>query len=488
MRRLTRLARATCLTGRSAPAPDPLDGARERVRTRRSTVARRGRRATRSARPVARRSTTPRGSSSVRWHTRAPAPRPMRTRSSTARRTAPGAAAPQMRGEILALRGRLWKDALHRAPPGARGRWHAARARDEYLAALCDRARPLPGRQRGDAVDAGSASGTRRRRWRPRSSATLAPARRPARGLGPARRRPKRRCCAGDVVLRARALRGGVGGGRPRRRARRQRAPPAAPARARCCPPRTTCCRSCAPPTSSAFTGHMLDAPGREAPRFPPALVPAVAAALRERVAAWHAPVVYTSAACGADLLFVEAAQAAGAEVNVVLPFARDEFVRTSVAGGRRGRGWNASSDALARAARVIFATEEALPRRRHPVPAARRNWSRGLPCCAPRSSRREPDAAGGARRRRGGWHRRHARRAWSAGSAASGPVQAIDLARRCARRRRSAGDASGSGGGTRDGPPESAAALSATAAAAGDAPAPLPACRRASRRARRGC
>ena len=108
-----------------------------------------------------------------------------------------------------------------------------------------------------------------------------------------------------------------------------------------------------------AFAGHMVDAPGRAKPRFPPAMVPAVAAAIDAEVAALRAPIVFTSAACGADLLFVEAAQARGAEVNLVLPFDRDDFVRTSIAVG--GEAWVARFEAaLARASRVIMATTEA--------------------------------------------------------------------------------------------------------------------------------
>jgi class 3 adenylate cyclase len=40
----------------------------------------------------------------------------------------------------------------------------------------------------------------------------------------------------------------------------------------------------------------------------------------------------YCSAACGADILFIEQALARDIEVNVTLPFAREDFVRTSVA------------------------------------------------------------------------------------------------------------------------------------------------------------
>ncbi len=112
-------------------------------------------------------------------------------------------------------------------------------------------------------------------------------------------------------------------------------------------------------PDVLAFAGHMIDAPDRTRPRFPAALEPAVAAALREHLLRLRAPILYTSAACGADLICIEQAQDIGAEVNVVLPFDRRDFVRTSVATG--DEGWVARFDrALSRSAQVIMATEGA--------------------------------------------------------------------------------------------------------------------------------
>jgi Adenylate and Guanylate cyclase catalytic domain/MAP3K TRAFs-binding domain len=111
-------------------------------------------------------------------------------------------------------------------------------------------------------------------------------------------------------------------------------------------------------PDVVAFAGHMIDVDTRDVPRFPPSLVPAVRAALDHRLAALNQPIAFVSAACGSDLLFVEAALARDAEVNVVLPFDRDDFVRTSVAIG--GDEWVRRFDAaLARVNRIIMATEE---------------------------------------------------------------------------------------------------------------------------------
>ncbi len=110
--------------------------------------------------------------------------------------------------------------------------------------------------------------------------------------------------------------------------------------------------------TVITFAGHMIDAPGRATPRFPASLETAVADALRDRLSSLHKPIVYTSAAYGADLLFIEAALALDAEVTIVLPFDRDDFVASSVAPG--GPEWVARFDrALVRATRVVAATDE---------------------------------------------------------------------------------------------------------------------------------
>jgi class 3 adenylate cyclase len=85
-------------------------------------------------------------------------------------------------------------------------------------------------------------------------------------------------------------------------------------------------------PSVLVFTGHMVDAPWFGQPRFPAALEDAVAARIRESVDRLGAGFGYCSAACGGDLLFIEALLARGAEVHVTLPFERNDFIATSVA------------------------------------------------------------------------------------------------------------------------------------------------------------
>ena len=85
-------------------------------------------------------------------------------------------------------------------------------------------------------------------------------------------------------------------------------------------------------PNVIIFSGHMIDATNRLRPRFPPHLVPAVAKEIKERLHRCDAQIGISSAACGSDLLFIEAMLERGAEIHVVLPWRKEEFLRTSVA------------------------------------------------------------------------------------------------------------------------------------------------------------
>ncbi len=108
-----------------------------------------------------------------------------------------------------------------------------------------------------------------------------------------------------------------------------------------------------------AFSGHMIDRPDRAVPRFPAALETRVAAALRDRIAALGPSIGYSQAACGGDLLFLEAMQEAGAQTQIVLPFPAAHYLDTSVRFA--GDGWvRRFENVVARATRVVVATDEA--------------------------------------------------------------------------------------------------------------------------------
>ncbi len=106
------------------------------------------------------------------------------------------------------------------------------------------------------------------------------------------------------------------------------------------------------------FVGHMIDAPDRPRPRFPPEIEVAVRAAIDKELDTLGPSVGYCSAACGSDILFIEAMIDRGNEVNIVLPFATKDFLQTSVS--LAGTQWERRfAAALKLADQVTYATEE---------------------------------------------------------------------------------------------------------------------------------
>jgi len=84
-------------------------------------------------------------------------------------------------------------------------------------------------------------------------------------------------------------------------------------------------------PRVVVFSGHMIDQPDRPSPRFPSELTGPVLETIREWLKMHHALIGYSSAACGADLLFQEAIQELGGESRIVLPYAAEQFAGDSV-------------------------------------------------------------------------------------------------------------------------------------------------------------
>jgi len=75
----------------------------------------------------------------------------------------------------------------------------------------------------------------------------------------------------------------------------------------------------------------MLDDPQRPQPRFPASIEPQVKAALFNAITAINGKIGYCSLACGGDILFAEAMEEAGGELNLFLPFKQDDFIESSV-------------------------------------------------------------------------------------------------------------------------------------------------------------
>lgn len=110
-------------------------------------------------------------------------------------------------------------------------------------------------------------------------------------------------------------------------------------------------------PPVLVVTGHMVDQAGRETARFPAALEGAVQPVIREAIAAIRPLAAYGSAACGADILCLEAVRELGGETHVVLPFPAEEFRRTSV--GIAAGDWGARFERLLEQADSVTITSD---------------------------------------------------------------------------------------------------------------------------------
>jgi tetratricopeptide (TPR) repeat protein len=109
-------------------------------------------------------------------------------------------------------------------------------------------------------------------------------------------------------------------------------------------------------PAVVVFTGHMIDKPDRERPRFPQRIEASIAAAIETELEALDAGFGFSGAACGSDILFLEAMAKRG-HTHIVLPFAADEFVKTSVAITPDGNWPARFVCALERAENVLIAS-----------------------------------------------------------------------------------------------------------------------------------
>ncbi|HEY9637461.1 MAG TPA: TRAFs-binding domain-containing protein, partial [Coleofasciculaceae cyanobacterium] len=84
-------------------------------------------------------------------------------------------------------------------------------------------------------------------------------------------------------------------------------------------------------PRVVVFSGHTIDQHSRPTPRFPPQLESTVYRAIRDRLSKLDARLGYASAACGSDILFLEAILELNGEAHIVLPYDREQFIKESV-------------------------------------------------------------------------------------------------------------------------------------------------------------
>jgi class 3 adenylate cyclase/tetratricopeptide (TPR) repeat protein len=84
-------------------------------------------------------------------------------------------------------------------------------------------------------------------------------------------------------------------------------------------------------PPVVVFAGHMIDQPGRLKPRFPNYLAPRVYQEITDVLERLDARIGVASAACGSDILFLEAMLKRQGEINIILPHLKEEFIKHSV-------------------------------------------------------------------------------------------------------------------------------------------------------------
>jgi hypothetical protein len=109
-------------------------------------------------------------------------------------------------------------------------------------------------------------------------------------------------------------------------------------------------------PPVLVFTGHLVSANGRGNGVFPEQLEAAVRDEIRARVERLKPVAAYGSAACGADILCLEAMREIGGEIHVTLPFAPAEFRKQSV---DIAPGWGERFDKVIAAADSVVVTSD---------------------------------------------------------------------------------------------------------------------------------
>jgi len=111
-------------------------------------------------------------------------------------------------------------------------------------------------------------------------------------------------------------------------------------------------------PVIVIFAGQPVDPNDSKEVFFPPHIEHQVSNAISNKLDQINAEIGYCSAACGSDLIFIEAMLDRGAEVNIILPFAEEDFINARVryAGSKWERRFK---NALKLASSVTWSTKD---------------------------------------------------------------------------------------------------------------------------------
>ncbi|MDR2765966.1 MAG: adenylate/guanylate cyclase domain-containing protein [Holosporaceae bacterium] len=111
------------------------------------------------------------------------------------------------------------------------------------------------------------------------------------------------------------------------------------------------------PPTIVVFTGHAIDHPSFQISLFPQEIESDVRRIITEKLQSINASIGYSSASCGADIIFAEALQSINGEINIILPFAISDFVETNVR--HAGPRWEKRFEKILKSAHSVSFTCE---------------------------------------------------------------------------------------------------------------------------------
>jgi hypothetical protein len=115
-------------------------------------------------------------------------------------------------------------------------------------------------------------------------------------------------------------------------------------------------------PKLAIFSGHMMDSVKRPARRFAAADEPAIRSAIEKQLEQTNAGISFSSAACGSDIIFLEAMLGRGGSVHVVLPWPQEQFIKTSVEIAAEGDWVTRFNKVMSRAASVRVLGELQMP------------------------------------------------------------------------------------------------------------------------------
>jgi tetratricopeptide (TPR) repeat protein len=121
------------------------------------------------------------------------------------------------------------------------------------------------------------------------------------------------------------------------------------------------------------FSGHMIDGPNRVPPRFPAAREGLAAERIGQaldQLGAGPGDLALAQAASGGDLLFLEACQARGVRLQLLLPFDEPEFIERSILAASNGEQWRQRYFVVTAAPDV---TRRLMPDELGPLPKSRR-------------------------------------------------------------------------------------------------------------------